>query len=67
MPMNTASVENASIVVQQQFQADQDCRRDESAPVAPAVFVMDSELILDLGDISLAMRQFYQSPVKNGG
>lgn len=65
MPVNIKPMETAPAGVQQ-FQADQPFEPSQRSPSAQAVTSQD-QMPFDAGDISLAMRQFFQSPVRSAG
>jgi hypothetical protein len=65
MPMNVTSMETAPVGVQQ-FQAGQPFERAQR-PASVQTESSQDEPTFDATDISLAMRQFFQSPIRSAG
>lgn len=66
MSTDTDTVEDIAIEMQLQSQPEPLLRQEGVAYTARPIPV-DGEPLIDRGDISLAMRQFYQSPVRSLG
>ncbi len=65
MPMNVTSMETAPVGVQQ-FQAGRPFERAQR-PASMQTETSQDEPTFDAADISLAMRQFFQSPIRSAG
>ena len=71
MPTDIHSSENQPAGAQQQFQSERGPHGDWSTSgtqVSPMMRpTMQDERFIEIDDVSLAMRQFYQSPVRAAG
>lgn len=67
MPTDIQSIEGSPIGAQQQFQSERTFHNDWPASAAQVSSMTQDERLAELDDVSLAMRQFYQSPVRSAG
>jgi len=65
MPVNIDRIE-VEATGTQQFQADHSFKQDQPAAAA-SITVGQEEPLFDAADISLVMRQFFQSPSRSAG